>query len=225
MARIQNTSKYPIDTKVSLADLLIGSDADTVNKTKNFRIGDVVGLTLTSLGLSYPNTLISGCVVWDTGLTYLVSDLAYVLNNTILTSTGGTAILSTADGSNPRVDIIAVDKDGVISVVAGTPAGVPIKPFIDPNILTEVTTARLSALATVPDNVIDDLMYDELTGSPTEWDVTENTGIQRITLAYTLTTFSGSNVIFVNAGTIGGTITFTSDGTHTFLDFDSLNFL
>ena len=40
MAKI---SSYPLDSQISLSDMLIGSDADNNNATKNFSVGDLFG--------------------------------------------------------------------------------------------------------------------------------------------------------------------------------------
>jgi hypothetical protein len=44
MARIQDKTRYPIDTNVTKEDYLVGSDADSGFKTMNFNIGSIIRL-------------------------------------------------------------------------------------------------------------------------------------------------------------------------------------
>lgn len=54
MAKI---STYPVDSSISPRDLLIGSDADDVNITKNYKIGDIAAYTKSTLNLGVTQVL------------------------------------------------------------------------------------------------------------------------------------------------------------------------
>jgi hypothetical protein len=49
----------------------------------------------------------------------------------VVAVTGATLTHSAADATNPRFDLIAVDVDGSVDVVAGTPAANPLVPAVD----------------------------------------------------------------------------------------------
>jgi hypothetical protein len=71
--------------------------------------------------------------------------------------------LSTADPSNPRIDVIAVDNNGEIVVIEGTPSATPSVPQIDPATQIELTSVYIPAGSTVPDGVTQEVVYDENT--------------------------------------------------------------
>ena len=111
------------------------------------------------------NQLLSGSVTWLTGLTFQVSDCVFVINGVTYTSAAEQVTLDAADGSNPRIDIIAVNVDGTADVVAGTAAASPTKPEINPDTQVEVTFVLVDTSATTPSNVSNTNVYLE----NTEW--------------------------------------------------------
>ena len=57
--------------------------------------------------------------------------------------------IATADLTNPRIDLVAADRDGVVQVVTGTPAGSPVAPtLINSAPLAEVAVAALTTAIT-----------------------------------------------------------------------------
>ena len=70
-------SSYPNDGNITYADKLIGTDADDSNKTKNFTVGDILGLPLPSVPVYANNVaalaagLVAGNVYRITGTDYL----------------------------------------------------------------------------------------------------------------------------------------------------------
>jgi hypothetical protein len=72
------------------------------------------------------NGVVSGMAVTenDAGadMSVDVASGVYVANGTLVTYAGGNVVITAADGSNPRKDIIIADSSGNITCVAGTPA-------------------------------------------------------------------------------------------------------
>lgn len=140
--------------------------------------------------------IISGGMVWVSGLIYESVDLVYEINgNEFTISDGSQLTLSTADASNPRIDVIYGDDNGTIAIEEGTPLATPVKPSINEVYQLELTFATVSALATEPDGVGIDTLYLEDVGQPTEWDATDNTGGLRIDTADTTTPITGAKSI------------------------------
>ncbi len=74
--------------------------------------------------------VVSGCAATASGTGLGVSVASGVVENngTLITVTSGTVTLSTADGTNPRIDLIEVNASGVIGKVTGTAAVEPDAP-------------------------------------------------------------------------------------------------
>jgi hypothetical protein len=72
------------------------------------------------------NGVVSGMAVTenDAGadMSVDVASGVYIANGTTVTYAGGNVVITAADGSNPRKDIIIADSSGNITAVAGTPA-------------------------------------------------------------------------------------------------------
>lgn len=134
-----------------------------------------------SLNTNTNSRIVSGAVVWVSGLTYETVDLIYEINGVQFNITNGTQVtLSTANPTNPRIDVIYGDDSGTIAIETGTPSATPSKPLIQEGYQIELTFATVSATATEPDGVGIDTLYLEDVGQPTEWDATDNTGGLRI---------------------------------------------
>lgn len=90
--------------------------------------------------------------VWSgVGLTYNVLYPDYYIDSELYSGSNTTITLDTADPTNPRRDIIAVDATGVIKIT-GTPATTPVLPTIDTTTTLYITDALILAGATEPDN-------------------------------------------------------------------------
>lgn len=76
--------------------------------------------------------VVSGCAPTAHGGTLGVDVVAGVIENdgTQITVVGGSpaVTLSTADATNPRIDLIEVSSSGTVGKVTGTPAAVPVAP-------------------------------------------------------------------------------------------------
>jgi len=123
--------------------------------------------------LAPQNALVSGGATWNSGLTFDVTDLTYWLNGVLYMSTADSVTLGNADPTDPRIDIIAVDAAGTVSVIAGTPAPSPVKPELDLSVYVEVTFVKVAAGATTPTLTVEDI-YLENVGGPAEWTATSN---------------------------------------------------
>ena len=111
------------------------------------------------------NQLISGGATWVSGLTFLVSPCTFVIDGVLYSSAQDTVTLSAADVTHPRIDVLAVNTDGTVSVVAGTAAADPVKPEVDPETQVEVTFVTVAAGETTPTGVSNTDVYLE----DTEW--------------------------------------------------------
>lgn len=175
-----------IDSAASQADLdALQADVDSLADAPNDLYGGA---------LKY------GTVTWIEDLDFAVSDCGYIIEGVEYTSSATTISLDAADLTNPRIDVIYVDTDGLVGKITGTPASDPAKPEVDDITQLELTFVSVSANATEPvgSGTVD--LYLEDAGSPAEWDATETTGTARITLADTTDPFSGTkHIAFVAA--------------------------
>lgn len=108
------------------------------------------------------NALVSGGgVVWTGGLSFTVSAATYLIGGVQYTSPQTNLTLSTADPTNDRIDIIAVDTSSQTVVVAGTPAANPAAPDVDPATQMQLTFVYVATGALVPSNVVVNDVYHE----------------------------------------------------------------
>ena len=126
----------------------------------------------------YQNELISGGASFLSGLTFAVTDLVYIISGQLYTASATNVTINPGDPSLDRIDLIIADVNGNISVVEGTPDTNPVKPDIDESTQIEVTFINVPAGAVVIPIPIT-LVYDENTGTPSEWNTSTNypTGI------------------------------------------------
>ena len=104
-----------------------------------------------------------GYVTWSgTGLTFNVTGAIYAINGITYNSTAGSVTLATADPTNPRIDVIAVDTLGAIVTITGTASTNPSEPQIDPSSQVLLTSILVPAGATIP-NILQTIIYDENT--------------------------------------------------------------
>jgi uncharacterized Zn-binding protein involved in type VI secretion len=77
--------------------------------------------------------VVSGCAVTAQGspnLTVAVASGVVAVNGVRASVTGTTVTITTAHGSNPRIDLITVNSSGTLAATAGTAASVPLLPSI-----------------------------------------------------------------------------------------------
>ncbi len=103
-------------------------------------------------------SVVSGCLVTAQGspdMTVAVASGTVRVGTTTAAVSAGNLTIGTADATNPRFDLIAVNNVGTKSVVAGTPAAAPVFAAIPadsvilaavfvPAAATQITTARIT---------------------------------------------------------------------------------
>lgn len=105
---------------------------------------------------------VGGYVVWTgTGYTYRVSALDYIIAGDAYSVTEQDVTLSAADGTNPRIDVIAVNTSNAVIVLEGSPAANPVKPSVDAAEQLELTFITVPALSTSPADISIETVYDE----------------------------------------------------------------
>lgn len=167
-----------------------------------------------------PNEVLYGRVAWLGGLDIFVTDWGARINGVIYEGLAETVTLGTADGSNDRIDTIALSTTPDVDVIAGTPAGTPVKPDVDSDTQIEITFATVPASATDISGVTDEDVYLE----NTEWTSAESDSGTTINLAATSDPNTGSKHVEFAAVVDGDYITFTDSSTHSATEFENLIF-
>lgn len=99
-----------------------------------------------------PNQVTSGGGVAWTGSSFdfRVSATEYVIGGVTHTAPETVVALDDPDGSNDRIDVIAVNVDGDVVVIEGTPAATPIAPSVDPATQIKISEVRVDTGTTEP---------------------------------------------------------------------------
>lgn len=128
--------------------------------------------------------VLSGGMVWVSGLTYESVDLVYIGSNgiTFPIPDGTQVTYATADGTDPRLDLIYGDDSGNLGVSTGTPAPVPSANTL-PIYQLQLKISLIPALETEPSGVSIRTVYTDNAGQPTNFTATENTSGARINVA------------------------------------------
>lgn len=154
------------------------------------------------------NHIVSGFdVSWNNGLVYDVAPGVAYVNGKRITYAGGQVTLTTADPSNPRIDIIVVQDDGTVIAVAGDPSANPVKPQAEANQL-ELTLATLDAGASTPNGVASTVLWD---GEGA--DLVTGTTTGSVTFNNTVQAQHGTHSTFVAVGGLAGNQAITYKGT------------
>jgi hypothetical protein len=220
MTKIKN---YPLDSNITGNDKLIGSDGDNGNITKNFKLSSLSSYFNSDL-IEYINNIIG---IGSTGSTlinpsifnipetfeYIVQADAYIINGILYnTPVNDTVTLAVSDVTNNRFDVIVVNINGTVTAVTGTPAANPTIPLIDEETQVRVTTILVEANTTEPDGVVTDLVYDENSGTPTEWNAVASGGTVNLSSAEQAE--SGTVSIKFTSASSGDNVIFTDTATH-----------
>lgn len=144
----------------------------TVNAIKN----TIIGATTTG------NAILSGGIIHISGLTYYVWADSYIINSQVYNiAVNSTVTLSDGDATNPRIDVFLIRIQTTnlpitasVVVLEGTPAASPVKPTVDLTDEVEVSFRTIAATETTDPTTVTELIYDENTGEPNEWDNTTN---------------------------------------------------
>lgn len=160
------------------------------------------------------NKLFSGTASLKTGLTFSVTSCSYIINGTNYNSLPGEITLNTADGSNPRIDLIIVDTSLNIGKITGTPAANPDEPDINDDTQIKVAAITVEANVSTPGSIsLNNIYFENLGSGSSEWDATENTSGVRINVDSTNNPQAGSKTIEVTSGITDDLITLTSGST------------
>ena len=184
------------------SDLIPIGDATTGQlKTTNFA---------SVFGIPEDGIISGGVVTWSgTGLLFNVSACTYSINGIRYTTPATTVTLTTADPTNPRIDVIAVNTSGAVVLITGTAASNPIEPQVDPLTQIQLTNITVNAGATTP-NISNQLIYDENVETWTK----AYTELTSINYANTVSPYVGTKSILATTNASGySTITFTSPST------------
>ncbi len=134
--------------------------------------------------------LLSGGAVWTgTGFVFDVTALSYFIDGVNYTASPAQVTLAASDPTDDRFDYIVVDDAGTISVITGTPGTPPAVPTLAWNEVG-VTIVLVEAGSTTP-TILQDLIYNEDTGAPTEW----------VTSTYNITGTQAGVVVFNSTDT------------------------
>lgn len=179
-----------------------------VTTTINDLQQSIASLTNSTIG----SKIISGGIVWLSGLTWQVSNLTYYLNGVLLTASATEINLADADETYSRIDVIAVNDLGEINVIEGTPAANPAKPDIDTDSYLELTFILIGAGETEPEEISEIIIYNEnLNIAGGEWDVSVTGSSSVINADNTTSTYSGTKDIYVQNPSTSEYIEFTPD--------------
>ncbi len=154
------------------------------------------------------NQLLSGGASYLSGLTFNVTDLSYIIDDTFYSATSSTVIVASGDSVYDRIDVIIADISGNTSVVQGTPSANPVKPDIDESTQIEVTFVTIAAGVTSI-ALSSTLVYNEKVGPPAEW-VFATPSSPFISGDSTTQTYSGTSSIELSAATNGKSFTLSS---------------
>ena len=185
--------------------ILTSSLQSSITLTTN---GSVGVSTFSGNVLNIPNynnitdgVISGGVVTWSgTGLVFNISACNYYINGVNYSSAVDSKTLATADPTNDRIDVFAVNTSGQVVVITGTPATNPQKPQVDPATQLELTTVNVAAGATTPTGVTAQIVYDE--NVETNWTKT-NSLFSSVNYAYTTAPYVGTYSI---QGVCGGTL-------------------
>lgn len=133
-----------------------------------------VGITKTDLmnSLTLGTTLLSGGMVWVSGLTYESQNLSYSINGQVFNIADGTQVTLDAAPTTAtfqRIDLIYGDLNGNILVSKGTESATPVANTLAFDEL-QLTLALLDTNGTEPEGVASETVYTEDAGQPAEWD-------------------------------------------------------
>ena len=110
MSKINNKTAYPIDNQLSLDDFVIGSDADNLDRTRNYLLRGIFSTFKTSLNLSSIEYIFAGGSNPDLDET----DLGYFTTN----SNNTLAAAITTIRIN-KSDLNSIDLTSLVTTISG----------------------------------------------------------------------------------------------------------
>lgn len=208
---VMDAARLDFDSKFTVTDATLGETDLTINEPN---------LTIWNLVVQ-GNQLLSGGATWDSGLTFNVSDLVYVIDGVIYTTSATQVTLDAADGSNDRIDVLVATSSSTVTKVTGTAQANPEKPDLNEDTQVEITFVTVPAGSLTPD-IATVLIYDENAGTPTEWAAT--TSDPQFTLNSAADVFSGSVSIEATSAANADRVTFSAASTVDVTDVNLLEF-
>jgi hypothetical protein len=117
--------------------------------------------------------LVSGAnIVWVSGYTYRVGAATYYIAGTLYSSAEQEITLDAADETFDRIDVLALNTDGLLTKLTGTPAEIPAQPVVDYELYLPVTFVFVGVDTVEPGTVSNEEIYLE----NAEWTATASTG-------------------------------------------------
>lgn len=175
-----------------------GNLTDEINTITIKQISDLFNIETRS------NQIVEGGQVsWVSGLTFDVGAAVYYINRVRYTSESQQITLDAADALYDRVDVIALDINGDVVKITGTPSEQPQKPFVDPENYVECTFVLVPAGGLVSSVEQINIYLDNA-----EWTI--NTSGSNIIADSTTSPYSGNYCIEMTNCATGDFITFTS---------------
>lgn len=162
--------------------------------------------------------ILNGCgVEWISGLTFQVGACSYQIKGSAYLSALTSVVLTAADPTNPRIDVIGVDVSGAVFATAGTPAADPAQPTIDAATQLQLTFVTIGAGATTPTGVAAVSIYEE----NTEW---TSAVTAHFVAASTTNPYRGTKDIEATAAVLTNNVTLTKPaaGTVDLVDYNTL---
>ena len=111
-------------------------------------------------GVEGVDCVLAGCAVTAQGspdMTVAVAKGAVLSNGVLKAVTAGNATITTADSTNPRIDLVVVNSSGTKAVRAGTPAASPAPPALTANDVLLAVVYVPASDTTISTNQISDL--------------------------------------------------------------------
>ena len=170
-----------------------------------------------TVSLSGSYLIAGGGVAWTGGLGFTVSAANYVIQGTAYNSPQTNVTLATADGTNPRLDVIAVNTSSAVQVITGTPAATPERPDVDPATLLEVSFVYVPAAASAVTVGVEQVYREN-----TEW--TTSTSGGTFNVASTSNPFAGTKTIEGTSVANGHYVQFQKAAPFDAATYDSLIF-
>ena len=172
------------------------------------------------------NILISGGIVTWTGqgYTYHVTPAtARILGARVKTLQAITE-LAAPDASFNRIDIIAINAEGLVLSIQGTPASSPVKPQVNSEDQIELTQILVETGTTEPSYMTGDILYDE--NEAGEWVAsTVLTGTASVNFADTSNPFRGTKAInTLNLGHLNDVVFTKPEGAFDLTSFETISF-
>jgi hypothetical protein len=143
-----------------------------------------------------------GLVTWQGDYDYHISAATYYIGGVKFQSPDTTITLSPSDSLYNRIDVFAVNEDGEVVILEGTPAENPLQESVNPVTQLYLSFALVEAMTTEPD-IEQECIYRE----GVEWTPTASTG--RINPTSTSNPYAGTKTVESSIVLAGDNIYFT----------------